>query len=68
MVFLYILAIYGAFVGMSLGVLLPMFFPGICFGGSLTLLALAVGALLNPYFFPLIGGGLALLFMILASR
>ena len=61
MVFLYILAIDGALVGMALGVLLPMLFPGFCFGASLALFAGCFAAMTNSYYFPIAGGILAAL-------
>lgn len=68
MVFLNILTLFGACVGMSLGVLLPSFFSGICLGGSLALLIGAFLNLNNALFFPLLGGGMALAFSFLAAQ
>jgi len=70
MIFLYVLAALGGLVGMALGVLLPVLFPGICFGGSLALLGGTFGAIigLHPLFFPVVGGVLALLSAILSAR
>jgi hypothetical protein len=60
MVFLYLLGLFGAGVGMSLGVLLPTLFPGACFGAALVLLVGSFGTVMNPYYFPVIGGSVAL--------
>lgn len=72
LVFLYILSIYGATVGFSLGVLLPLLFPGVCLGSAFALLS---GAFLqnNNYvatqlYFPTSAGGLAIIFAFLSSR
>lgn len=62
MVFLSILAIFAATVGMSLGVLLPLLFPGFCFGGALGLLISAFVNMNNSYFFPVVSAALALVF------
>lgn len=67
-VFLYILAFNSALVGMSLGVLLPLFMPGICFGGSMALLVGAFATISNSYYFPFVGGALALVFCIISAR
>lgn len=67
-VFLYILSIYAATVGMSLGVLLPLLFPGVCFGGSLGLLVATFLDLSIDYFFPVTAGGLAVLFAFVSAR
>jgi len=59
-VVLWIISIMTAAVGMSLGVLLPTIFPGICFGVNLSLL---VGCFLNSHhslYFPVAGGVLSL--------
>lgn len=71
-VFLYVLAIYGATVGGSLGVLLPLVFPGICFGA---VLALLIGSFFqhityvaNQQYFPIVGGVLATIFAFFSSR
>jgi callose synthase len=65
---LYILSIDGALVGMSLGVLLPLLLPGVCFGVSLALLIGSVGAIMSSYFFPIASGVLAALSAILSVR
>jgi callose synthase len=72
MVFLYVLSLYGATVGASLGVLLPLFFPGVCLGTVMTLLAGCFFQdskfVASEQFFPLIGGVLAVCFAFLSSR
>lgn len=64
MVFLYLLGLLGSGVGLALGVLLPMLFPGACFGASLTLLAGSCLGISHAYFFPLIGGASVLVFSV----
>jgi callose synthase len=57
---LWVLAIMSALAGMSLGVLLPTLFPGLCFGVNLALLG---GCFFNGHsvlYFPVAGGVLAL--------
>ena len=56
---LYILSINAAFVGLCLGVLLPLVLPGVCFGVSVALLCGCLGRVLNPYFFPIASLALA---------
>jgi callose synthase len=68
MVFLYILTFDSAMVGMALGVLLPLIFPGVCFGSLVGLLGVAVSSVWNSYFFPIIGSALATIFAIISSR
>ena len=68
MVFLGILTLNGSLVGMSLGVLLPSLFPGICLGGSLALLIGAFSTISNSFFFPVFAGALAIGFSILSVR
>lgn len=68
MVALWVLSIGAGLVGMSLGVLLPTVFPGICFGISLSLL---VGTFLSYYhvlYLPVVGGGLSLIGILLSTR
>jgi callose synthase len=68
MVALWVLSIGAGLVGMSLGVLLPTVFPGICFGISLSLL---VGTFLSFYhalYLPVVGGVLSLIGMLLSTR
>jgi hypothetical protein len=68
MLFLYILTIDSAMAGMALGVLLPLIFPGVCFGTLLAVLSVTVSSLWNPYLFPIIGTVLASIFAIVSSR
>jgi len=58
---LYVLTFNGAFVGLSLGVMLPTVFPGICFGATLALLIGSFGVASVPLYFPIAGGTLALI-------
>lgn len=67
MVFLYILAFDGALVGLSLGVLLPTLFPGISFGATIVLLAGSFTGIMNPYFFPIVGGVSAVVFGVISA-
>lgn len=67
-VFLYIVAIDGALVGMSLGVLIPMFLPGICFGLSFVLMVECLGTIHMDYFFPIAGTVLSILSLVLSAR
>lgn len=72
MIFLDVLSIYGATVGLSLGVLLPLLLPGVCWGASLAML---IGTFFqhNKYiatdlYFPIVGAVLAAFFAFLSSR
>jgi callose synthase len=65
---LWILAINASLVGMSLGVLLPTLFPGICFGVSSVLLAGVFLGVANPLYLPVVGGVCALIGAILSAR
>lgn len=58
---LYLLAINGALVGLSLGVMLPTVFPGLCFGASAALFVGSFGVASMPLYFPVVGGALALI-------
>lgn len=59
-VVLWMLAILSAFVGMSLGVMLPTLFPGLCFGVNLALLGgCFVNSSNNVMYFPVAGSILA---------
>lgn len=58
---LYLLAIYGFLVGMSLGIMLPTLFPGLCFGASLGLFIASFGLSTSEVFFPILGGILAVI-------
>lgn len=69
-VVLWVLSLMASLVGMSLGVLLPTLFPGLCFGVNLALL---IGAFLNSLsmnglYFPITGGILALIGAFLSVR
>ncbi|GAX21844.1 hypothetical protein FisN_30Hh044 [Fistulifera solaris] len=68
MAFLNILTLMGGCVGMSLGVLLPSFFSGICFGTSVALLVASFLNLPQALLFPFLGGALALAFSFLAAH
>jgi callose synthase len=68
MVFLHILAINGALVGLSLGVLLPTLFSGACLGASLALLAGSFMVISNPLFFPSVAGALVVILGTLSVR
>jgi hypothetical protein len=65
---LYILAINAGFVGMCLGVLLPLIFPGVCLGVAVALLGGCLGAILNPYYFPLASLVLAFIGGLVSAR
>ena len=58
---LMVLAINAALVGLSLGVMLPTVFPGLCFGASLAIFVGSFGIALMPFYFPVVGGALALI-------
>ena len=69
-VVLWVLSLMASLVGMSLGVLLPTLFPGLCFGVNLALL---IGVFLNSLsmnglYFPITGGILALIGAFLSVR
>eukprot|EP00537_Pseudo-nitzschia_pungens_P009567 CAMPEP_0172380904 /NCGR_PEP_ID=MMETSP1060-20121228/70676_1 /TAXON_ID=37318 /ORGANISM="Pseudo-nitzschia pungens, Strain cf. cingulata" /LENGTH=2133 /DNA_ID=CAMNT_0013108671 /DNA_START=189 /DNA_END=6590 /DNA_ORIENTATION=+ len=70
-VVLWVLAVLASFVGMSLGVLLPTLFPGLCFGVNLALLA---GTLLDglsissTLYFPVAASVLAFIGAVLSVR
>lgn len=68
MVFMYILVFDSAMVGMALGVLLPLIFPGVCLGALVGLLGVVLSSTWNAYFFPIIGAVLAGIFAIVSSR
>ena len=68
MVFLYILSIDAAMVGMALGVLLPLIFPGVCLGASMALLGVALSNYWNSYLFPIIGAVLAVILATVSAR
>lgn len=68
MVFLGILVINAALVGMSLGVLLPSLFPGACLGASLAIFVCVISSIWNAYLFPVAGGVLSLLLSIASAK
>jgi hypothetical protein len=67
MVFLYILVLHAALVGMGLGVLLPMVFTGACFGGAAALVVGTVAVIEFPLYFPIAGAAAAILGAILST-
>jgi callose synthase len=52
LVALYVLTADGTLVGMSLGVMVPTLFPGICTGATLSCLVGVLGGIVHPLFFP----------------
>ena len=68
MVFMYILVVDSAMVGMALGVLLPLIFPGVCLGALVGLLGVVMSGAWNAYLFPIIGAVLAAICAIISSR
>ena len=64
---LYVLSIGAASVGMCLGVLLPLPFPGICFGASLTVFA-AMFISFSSVSFMVTASVMALVFAVLSLR
>lgn len=68
MVFLYALVIYAGLVGMGLGVLLPMLFAGVCFGGAAALMVGTVAVIEFPLYFPIACAAAAVLGAILSAR
>lgn len=65
---LYVLAANASAVGMSLGVLLPTFWPGVSFGVALALLFNAIVVVPIPYFFPIAAVICAAVGAILSAR
>jgi callose synthase len=65
---LWILSINAAAVGMSLGVLLPKITPGACFGVATALLVGCLMTLVQPLYFPVTSGALAIVGAILSAR
>jgi len=57
---LFILSANAFFVGMSLGVMLPLISPGLCFGVGTALLVGSVGTFTNPFYFPVASAVLGL--------
>ena len=68
LVFMYILVFDSAMVGMALGVLLPLIFPGVCLGALIGLLGIVMSSTWNAYLFPITGAVLAAIFAIVSSR
>lgn len=68
MVFMYILVFDSAMVGMALGVLLPLIFPGVCLGALVGLLGVVMSGTWNAYLFPIAGAVLAVILAIVSSR
>lgn len=68
MVLLDILTIHAACVGLSLGVLLPSVFPGVCLGASLALLGVALSGVWNAFLFPGVAAILAIALAIVSAR
>uniref|UniRef100_A0A7S1UZ62 1,3-beta-glucan synthase n=2 Tax=Grammatophora oceanica TaxID=210454 RepID=A0A7S1UZ62_9STRA len=65
---LYVLSLYSACVGMSLGVLLPIVFPGFCFGVAATLLVGSMLSITMQYYFPCCSCVLAAAGALLSAR
>jgi callose synthase len=65
---LYVLSINAAFVGMCIGVLLPLIMPGVCFGSSLALVAGCLATVLHPYYFPISSLALAAIGAFVSAR
>ena len=65
---LYILSINAAFVGMSLGVLLPLICPGLCFGVAVSLFAGCLITMSSPLYFPVASAALGVVGAVLSAR
>ncbi|KAL3945901.1 MAG: hypothetical protein SGBAC_000052 [Bacillariaceae sp.] len=65
---LWVLALYSSMVGMSLGVLLPAFCPGLCFGASTGLLVGCHLGMVNTLYCPIVCGTAALIGAVVSSR
>lgn len=65
---LHILSINAALVGMSLGVLLPVIFPGLCFGAAVALLAGSLAIIYNPLYFAITSVPIGVISAILSAR
>ena len=65
---LWILSINAAAVGIALGVLLPKITPGACFGVALSLIVGCMITFVQPLYFPVTSGALAILGAILSAR
>jgi hypothetical protein len=68
MVALWVLSGSAGLVGLSLGVLLPTLLPGICFGVSLALLIGVFADVSNALYFPVAGGILSFIGVLVTSR
>jgi callose synthase len=68
MVVLRVLSINATLVGMSLGILLPRIFPGVCLGTTTALLIGTFANVQNTLFFPVIGGVGGLVGVIFSTR
>lgn len=65
---LFVLSINAALVGMSLGVLLPLICPGLCFGVAVSLLAGCLMTMSNPLYFPVTSAALGVVGALLSAR
>lgn len=69
---LYIMAVNSTLVGMSLGILLPKFFPGVCLGAEVALLVVsfvsAPASVPSDVYFPALAGSLIAIFSLLSLR
>ena len=65
---LYILSINAAFVGMSLGVLLPLVWPGISFGAAVSLYVGSLMTMSNQLYFPIATAVLGVIGALLSAR
>lgn len=65
---LWVLSINAAAVGMSLGVLLPRITPGACLGVASALLIGCLITVVQPLYFPVTGGSLAIIGALLSAR
>ena len=68
LVALWVLSINASLVGLSLGVLLPSLFPGLCFGVTFSLLVGSFLDLSYSLYLPVVGGACALLGALLSSK
>ena len=65
---LWLLSLNAAAVGMALGVLLPKITPGACFGVASALVVGCLMTLVQPLYFPIASGALAVVGAILSAR
>jgi len=65
---LWLLSINAAAVGMSLGVLLPKITPGACLGVALSLIVGCLMTLVQPLYFPIASGALAIVGAVISAR